>query len=207
MRRDTSGFRKPLQTLARENAFVRVLSPPVGTVILAVGSPVDYNPDGFNGKTRLEVSGRFFQNWTAAQVVSALLSFEVCYRAGRSNRSVSRRERLESDLVLPANLIPANLTPQPQHQPDSGKCHENDLITTRVSSRIVCRLVDRARPSFPLENSASSCVTLILLPGQNGLGKVALRSFLIGCLRLMILGRKNEIDPESVLLEFRSQLL
>ena len=135
-------------------------------MILAVGSPVDYNPDGFNRKTQLEVSGRFFQSGTVAQVGSALLPFEVCHRAGRSNRSVSRRKRLESDLVLPANLIP-----QPQPQPDSGKCHENGLITTRVSSRIVCRLVYRARPSFPLEKSASSFCDLDPVAGPKWPGK------------------------------------
>ena len=60
---------------------------------------------------------------------------------------------------------------------------------------------------FPWKNQPRRFVTLILLPGQKGQGKVALRSFLIGCLRLMILGRKNKIDPEPVLLESRFQLL
>jgi len=91
MRKDTSGFRKPLQTLSREKAFVRVLSPPVGALILAVGSPVDYNPDGFNRKRRLEVSGRFLSGSTAAPFGSAWIPFEVFHRDARSNRKNSRK--------------------------------------------------------------------------------------------------------------------
>ncbi|RLS82605.1 MAG: hypothetical protein DWI02_01860 [Planctomycetota bacterium] len=54
-----------------------MLSPPIGILILAVGSPVDYNPDRFNGKMRLEVSGCFFSVSIAAQVGSAVLPCEV----------------------------------------------------------------------------------------------------------------------------------